>query len=293
MGMQLCFDATRFGCGLAAAVELAAAKALTAVEFTFQPFPVAGRSARTLARQEERYLGQIAALCRDMQVEIVVLNLDFCLQPLEKRSAAYFEAMVARLARVCSLTGCQRLSFALEPAAGPGWSEAAEQVLNQALGSCAQAEVKPLLRLGTAHAHHGQSLRDWRPLNPDDWRAVLAGCPGLSLSFSPADCVWQGIDYLKILPAMVPAIEHIAANDVEINRELIADAGLFGPLWWRYRLVGKGQVDWRQLVEALKLYDYAGSFSIHLDDEFVNGDLSELGQALDASISFLAPLLRG
>jgi len=66
---------------------------------------------------------------------------------------------------------------------------------------------------------------------------------------------------------------------------------MYGPLWWRYRLPGKGQVDWTQLVEALKLYDFKGTFSIHLDDEFVANDHESLEQALESSLKLLAPIV--
>jgi sugar phosphate isomerase/epimerase len=68
---------------------------------------------------------------------------------------------------------------------------------------------------------------------------------------------------------------------------------LYGPLWWRYRLPGKGQVDWTQLIEALKLYDFNGPFSIHLDDEYVVADWQSLEDALDLSLKHLAPIVSG
>ena len=130
-------------------------------------------------------------------------------------------------------------------------------------------------------------------MEPQDWRDLVAACPGLSLSFSPADCVWLGIDYLRILSGLAAVIDHVEAHDVEINRDLLVDSGMFGPLWWRYRVPGKGQVDWGQLIEALKLYDFQGSISIHLDDEFVASDEEELENALDGGLKKLAPLVRG
>ena len=48
-----------------------------------------------------------------------------------------------------------------------------------------------------------------------------------------------------------------------------------------YRRPGKGQLDWRQLIEALKLYDYKGMLSIHLDDEFIDGNNGNLEESLD------------
>ena len=126
-----------------------------------------------------------------------------------------------------------------------------------------------------------------------DWRNLVSLCPSLSLSFSPADCVWLGIDYLRVLSGVASAIDHVEALDIEINRDLLVDSGMYGPLWWRYRIPGKGQVDWGQLIEALKLYDFKGTISISIDDEFVDNDYYELENALDTSIKKLAPLVRG
>ncbi len=129
-------------------------------------------------------------------------------------------------------------------------------------------------------------------MEPQDWRDILSSCPDLSLSFSPADCVWLGIDYLKILSGLVSAIDHVEAHDIEINRTLLNDSGMYGPLWWRYRMPGKGQVDWSQLIELLKLYDFAGTVSIHLDDEFIGEEAEDLADALTRSVKVLAPLVK-
>jgi sugar phosphate isomerase/epimerase len=74
---------------------------------------------------------------------------------------------------------------------------------------------------------------------------------------------------------------------------MLSDSGMYGPLWWRYRTPGKGQVDWSQLIEALKLYGFEGYFSIHLDDEFVNDDQESLETALDEAVKLFAPLVNG
>lgn len=98
---------------------------------------------------------------------------------------------------------------------------------------------------------------------------------------------------MKVLAGIIKAVEHVEAHDIEINRDLLSDSGMYGPLWWRYRVPGKGQVDWRQLIELLKLYDYQGSFSIHLDDEFISDEAENLQDALESTLNFIRPLLIG
>ena len=289
--MRLCFDATRFGFGLKEAVELCAHKKLPAVEYTFEPFSVAGKNASGLQGKEKTYLCEVEGICRLNQVEVACINLNYCLDSASRLSVKQFNAMAAKLCRVASAVGCRRFSFWLKAGLEDDWMGAVEEALTPLLKSCAEEGIKPVLRLSTPGQFHDQSLRKWRPLEPQDWRDILAALPDLCLAFCPADCVWQGIDYLQILPAFAPAIEHVEARDVEINRSLIADSGLFGPLWWRYRLPGKGQTDWRQVVEALMLYEYKGHLSICLDDEFiVQPDLDE---SLDSAVQAFLPYVRG
>ena len=222
-----------------------------------------------------------------------MLNLDYCLQPEDKKSAKQFFQMVSKLAQVASALGCKRIGFFLEPGIGDDWKHVFEQQFFALKEVLEPHGVRLLLRLATPVAWRGLSLKKYRPMEPQDWRDILTLCRGeLSLSFSPADCVWLGIDYLRILPGLASAIEHIEAHDIEISREMLHDSGLFGPSWWRYRVFGKGQVDWRQLIEALKLYDFQGTFSVQLADEFLADDPEMLSNALDASLKTVSPLVR-
>jgi len=100
--------------------------------------------------------------------------------------------------------------------------------------------------------------------------------------------IWQKL----ILSSMTPVIDHIEANDVEIQLSLQKDSGMFGPLWWRYRQIGKGQVDWGQFIDALKLYGFKGTFSIHLDDEFIPANDISFSDALDECIQKLNTYIR-
>ena len=291
--MRLCFDATRFGSGLEGSIELAAGKGIEAIEYSFAPFSTTGRGGRDVKGKELEYLQSMRALLDERGVEIACLNLDYLHSPGDKKSAKRFLGMMEKLIKVAALLGCPRVSFLLSPGVDDSWKEAFESEYAELLPIAESHEVRMLLRLSTPSEYRGLSLKLWKTMEPQDWRDLVSTCPNLSLSFSPGDCVWLGINYLAILPGITSAIEHIEALDVEVNRDVLSDSGMFGPLWWRYRLVGKGSVDWRQLIEALKLYDYQGTFSIHLDDEFVDSDVNVLNDALDEGIRTIAPLLKG
>lgn len=291
--MHLCFDATRFGFGLGDVVELAAFKSVPSVECTFEPFELSAREAKSLSRSEKDFLAGVSLQCRERGVSIALINLNFCLDASDRAARKRFTAMVAKMALVARALDCPRLAFWLAASRGDGWLADATAVLAAACALTAERDLRLLLKLSTPPDYRQRSLRDWRLFDPADLRHMLAACPGLSLSFSPGDWLWMGLDYLALLPAFLPAIEHVEVRDVEVNQSMLKDGGLFGPLWWRYRLCGRGQVDWRQLIEALKLYGYGGPVSLSLDDEFVGAATMELDAALDAGLDGLRPLVDG
>jgi len=288
--MKFAFDATRFGSGLDGAVELAAARNIGAVEYSFAPFAPAKKAQDD---KEQKYLESVYSLALKNNVEFVCLNLDYTLDCADKKSLKKFLPMINKLAAVAQSLGCGKVSFFLKVGAADDWMQdfaAQYEELSEGLN---KHDVRPLLRLSTPVDYRGVSLKKWRAMEPQEWRDLISACPGLSFVYSPADLLWLGIDYLRNLPHMVSAIEHIVAHDVEINRAILTDSGLYGPLWWRYRMVGKGQVDWRQFIEALKLYEYQGTFSLQMDDEFIDDGTQTLTDALDEGKRFLAPLLKG
>lgn len=289
--MELGFDATRFGLGLKDAVELASAKGLSAVEYAFDSFEVSGKNVG-LSRDEKKHLAEVKERCESASIAIACLRLNWIAELGDKSSLKQFQQMLRKLSAVAAAVQCPKLAFFVAGDPEPRFAQRVAEVLNPVCAELVDSTVKPLLSLSTPPARRGKTLKQWRPLEPQEWRDIIAHCEGLALSFSAADCVWQNIDYLQILPGIVQAIEHIEGNDVEINRSLLTDSGLFGPLFWRYRRPGKGQIDWRQLIEALKLYDYKGTLSIHLDDEFVEDSYEALGESLDESVKILKPLVK-
>lgn len=290
--MQLCFDATRFGFGLQEAVELASAKNIPAIEYTFEPFDVTDKAAKSLSAQEQEYLKDVSSRARELKVEIACIKLNYPLKASDKSQTKKFQDMLAKLSKLAEAISCSRIIFYVEPEVCEEWAGKVEAALSPIFKNLSKMGIKLLLSLSTAPCHRGHSLKLWRSMEPQEWRDFLAAMPDLSLSFSAADCLWQGIDYLRILPGVIKAVEHVEAGDVEISRLILTDSGMFGPLWWRYKLPGKGQVDWRQLCEALKLYEFNGNLSIQLDDEFSGTDYPELIEALDSSVKLLAPLVK-
>ena len=290
--MRLCFDATRFGTGLQEAVSLAAEKNISACEFAFDGFDLSAKGAKSLSKAEKEFLHDLDEEAKKKGVEIKCLRLRSVLQVSNEDSRRDFKGQIEKLAKVAEALSCKQVIFYLLAEPQENWIAQVEKTLKPIIAGLQKNEIRLLLSLSTPQIMQGKSLSKWRPIEPQEWRDLLAGIPDLALSYSVADSAWQGIDYLKMLPALVPAIEHVEAQDVQVNRQIISENGYFGPLFWRYLTVGKGQVDWAQFVEALKLYDYKGDISIHFNDEFASENEQGLMEALEASIKVLAPLLK-
>lgn len=305
--MRLCFDATAFGADLESAIELASANEIGAIEYSFAPFAPSTASKQELKAelQEERlYFEGLRARADAGGVSFAVINIDYVLDMQNKSAQKQFLPMIKQLARVAEHLGCNKIAFYLAPPRQgkqdlQDFARDFQTFFDDLLAKLGQHKkgawpLKFLLRLDTPKELRGQSIKYWRPFEPDEWRALLAACPGLGLSYSPGDCLWMGLDYLQNLSSFASSIEHVSAHDVELNRNLLNDSGMFGPLFWRYRLVGKGQVDWRQVLELLKLYDYQGCLSLQFDDEFIEaGDTLGLLEALNEQTRVFRPLVRG
>src|SRR5271168_222622 len=190
--MLLCFDATRFGTGLDGAIELATAKGLSALEYSFAPFSTTSKKSG-LEAGEKKFLKGVRQQTEASGITIACLSLDYCLFPQEKKSSKSFHSMLTKLAQVASAVNCKKVAVSLAPGANGSWLEAVEEELSGLKGVLADNDLRLLLRLATAPEFRGRSLKSWTAMEPQDWRDLLSVIPGLGLSFSPADCVWLGI----------------------------------------------------------------------------------------------------
>ncbi len=107
--------------------------------------------------------------------------------------------------------------------------------------------------------------------SPDLWDELFRRLPypNLGLNLDPSHLVWLGVDYLSAAREYGAHIFHTHAKDTEIfparrARATILNAGEGG--WWRYRLPGLGEIDWRAWVEALRAGGYDGVLSIEHED---------------------------
>ena len=150
-------------------------------------------------------------------------------------------------------------------------------------------------------------MQSW---HPDGYPANLAYSPelwdwmvglGLALNFDPSHLPPLGIDPLAVVGDYCEHIAHVQAKDVELfpaarnryghhgktyTREDPGDAG-----WWRYRVPGLGQVDWRGVVDLLYQGGFDGAVSIEHEDPVWSGDRDRVAAGLEIARRTLRPLI--
>ncbi len=138
--------------------------------------------------------------------------------------------------------------------------------------------------------------------SPELWEALFHEVPdkNLGLNFDPSHLVWLGVDYLKAVKDFGSRIFHAHAKDCEISPKGLFRFGVYGeqltsnprnPGWWRYRLPGKGSVDWKAFIAALRQAGYDGVLSIELEDPDWEGSQERLFEGLRRGRDFLTRVL--
>lgn len=148
--------------------------------------------------------------------------------------------------------------------------------------------------------------------HPDGYPANLAYSPelwewmaglGLYLNFDPSHLVWLGIDPVEALRPVVGRVLHVQAKDAEVDAAARNRYSVFGRVvdratpwasgWWRYRVPGLGEVDWRRLVDVLYEGGFSGTVSVEHEDPVWSGTPDRVKQGLVIAERTLSPLLVG
>jgi len=146
--------------------------------------------------------------------------------------------------------------------------------------------------------------------HPDGYPANLAYSPelwgwmsdlGLWLNFDPSHLVWLGIDPVVVLEEHHHRVLHVQAKDVEVHASARNRYGVFGRLidkepwvsgWWRYRIPGLGEVDWRRIIDTLHQAGYDGVVSVEHEDPVWSGSPDKVRQGLTIARRTLSPYIQ-
>jgi sugar phosphate isomerase/epimerase len=146
--------------------------------------------------------------------------------------------------------------------------------------------------------------------HPDGYPGNLAYSPelwewmfslGLYLNFDPSHLVWMGIDPVAALTPYVDRVAHAQAKDIQVFPEKRNHYGYPGKAvnrpdpwdvgWWRYRVPGLGDVDWRRVVDTLYEGGFDGVLSVEHEDPVWGGTEDRVRTGLEVAHRTLRPLI--
>jgi sugar phosphate isomerase/epimerase len=130
--------------------------------------------------------------------------------------------------------------------------------------------------------------------SPENWERLFDKLDPhgekLGLNFDPSHLLWLGIDYMAALRRFAPRVVRVQAKDAEILPERLKQVGILGDGWWRYRLPGLGQVNWREFIDALyelKLVEKVTTITIEHEDPIWEGELDKVQRGLNFTRNYL------
>jgi len=135
--------------------------------------------------------------------------------------------------------------------------------------------------------------------SPELWEWMFS--LGLYLNYDPSHLLWLGIDPVTALRPYLDRIPHAQAKDAQLDPRARDRYGFFGKTlerehpwdegWWRYRVPGRGDVDWRGVVDALYEGGFTGVLSVEHEDPVWSGTEQKVKQGLDIAYQTLRPLI--
>ncbi|PYY38811.1 MULTISPECIES: sugar phosphate isomerase/epimerase [unclassified Curtobacterium] len=135
--------------------------------------------------------------------------------------------------------------------------------------------------------------------SPELWEWVTG--LGFGLNWDPSHLTWIGIDPVETILPFAEHIVHAQAKDVELFPGRRNEYGFFGKVdkgedpwemgWWRFRVPGRGVVDWPRVVDRLYEAGFDGTLSVEHEDPLWGGEDVKVLEGLRIAHRTLRPLI--
>jgi sugar phosphate isomerase/epimerase len=175
----------------------------------------------------------------------------------------------------------------------------AEGVFKPLVDHAGERDVKLIIENCVMEGWHPDGYPGNLAYSPELWEWMFS--LGLYLNYDPSHLVWMGIDPVSALRPYVDRIPHAQAKDVQLFAERRNRFGWPGRAverpdpwdvgWWRYRIPGLGEVDWRGLVDAMYEGGFTGVFSVEHEDPVWGGTEDKVKAGLEIAHRTLRPLI--
>ncbi len=103
--------------------------------------------------------------------------------------------------------------------------------------------------------------------------------PAFGFNFDPSHLGYQGVDYVKFIYEFADRIFHVHMKDAYWNEHPM-EIGVFGGhtefgdnrRYWNFRSLGRGKIDFENIIRALNDIKYHGPLSVEWEDSGMNRD---------------------
>ncbi len=102
---------------------------------------------------------------------------------------------------------------------------------------------------------------------------ALDSHPAFGFNYDPSHLGYQGVDYVEFIYRFAERIFHVHMKDVAWSKTP-TEAGVFGGhtafgdrrRYWDFRSLGRGNIDFEEIIRALNRIDYQGPLSVEWED---------------------------
>ena len=102
---------------------------------------------------------------------------------------------------------------------------------------------------------------------------ALDGHPAFGFNYDPSHLGYQGVDYVGFIKRFADRIFHVHMKDAGWS-DIPAEAGVFGGhtefgapgRFWDFRSLGRGKIDFEEIIRALNRIPYQGPLSVEWED---------------------------
>ncbi|CAI9404004.1 MULTISPECIES: sugar phosphate isomerase/epimerase family protein [Aestuariimicrobium] len=176
----------------------------------------------------------------------------------------------------------------------------AERVFPEITDHAGEKGVKVVIENCVMEGWHPDGYPGNIAYSPELWEWMCKEL-GLFLNWDPSHLTWIGIDPVETIEPFAEYIVHAQAKDLELFPRKRNEMGFYGTInkggnpwymgWWRYRIPGRGTVDWAKVVDKLYEVGYTGTLSVEHEDPLWGGDPEKNIEGLRIAYNHLRPLI--
>ena len=264
-----------------------------------RPFTATHLKAETL---DEAKAEEVRALFETHNLELSSLAFyDNNLHPDPAERTAIHEH-VLKCIDAAALLGCPTVGTFV----GRNWTQSiredladAEEIFKPLVERANEKGVKIIIENCFMEGWHPDGYAGNLAYSPELWEWMFS--LGLYLNYDPSHLTWLGIDPIEAVKPYVDKIPHAQAKDIQLFPQKRNAYGWPGKAvvredpwdvgWWRFRVPGLGDVDWRRLVDALYEGGFEGVLSVEHEDPIWGGTEDRIETGLKVAHATLAPLM--